>query len=265
MKYILLAVMSLCWSVASVADGDLADAVAGEHRTEAYRARDSFRHPVETLNFFRVEPEHTVVEIWPGGGWYTEILAPYLKPRGRLYAAHFPSESAVNYFRKLRAGFEDKLAANPQVYGAVNVATFDPSRGVLSVPSGSADRVLTFRNVHNWLRDNSEEQAFELFFEALKPGGMLGVVEHRTDVERDRQWMLENGYMTTDQVVSLATAAGFELVAETEVNANPADVAEYPAGVWSLPPTLRLGDTDRDRYLAIGESDRMTLLFVKPQ
>jgi|SRR5690606_33261473 len=264
MKKYLFVLVALVLPFASLQAAELAAILNGEQRSEASRARDIFRHPGETLAFFRVEPTMTVVEIWPGSGWYTEILAPLLKDEGQLFGAHFPANTPVAYFNKVRDAFVAKLEADPGSYGAVEVVEFSPGKGVLEVPDGSADRVLTFRNVHNWLRDNSEQQAFELFFKALKPGGMLGVVEHRAPPGKDRQWMLDKGYMTEASVIALAEAAGFVLVARSEINANPKDSADHPAGVWSLPPTLRLGDTGRDTYLAIGESDRMTLLFSKP-
>lgn len=244
--------------------GSLEAIIEGPQRSEENRLRDTFRHPRETLEFFQLTPDMSVVEIWPGGGWYTEILAPYLREKGKLYAAHFADPSPVAYFNKVRGDFVGKLEQDPANYSAVETVVFDPARGVLGVPEASADRVVTFRNVHNWLRDNSEQAAFELFFKALKPGGMLGVVEHRAPAGKDRQWMLDYGYMGEDTVIGLAEKAGFMLVARSEINANPKDTADHPAGVWSLPPTLRLGDTDRDKYLAVGESDRMTLLFIKP-
>lgn len=244
---------------------DLPTILAGDHRSEENRARDTYRHPHETLRFFRVDPGMTVVEIWPGGGWYTEILAPYLKEEGTLYAAHFPATGEIPYYQRVRAGFEEKVAADPDTYGEIILTEFDPAAGVLDVPPGEADRVLTFRNVHNWLRSESEETAFELFYRALKPGGMLGVVEHRSGGNADRRWMLENGYMDQAYVVELAEKAGFQYAGESGVNANPADTADHPKGVWTLPPTLRLGEENRQHYLDIGESDRMTLLFVKPR
>ncbi|MEZ5530062.1 MAG: methyltransferase [Porticoccaceae bacterium] len=233
------------------------------HRTAAFVARDVWRHPVETLAFFEVQPGMNVVEIWPGAGWYTEILAP-LVGEGEFYAAHFPSGIGVEFYDLSRKDFEAKLAADPQVYGRVKLATFDPSRKLLDVPEGSADRVLTFRNVHNWLRSDSEAEAFRLFFRALKPGGILGVVEHRAKENTCRPQMVTSGYVTEDYVIELARDAGFVLEGKSEINANPRDRTIYPAGVWTLPPTLRLGDQDRDKYLAIGESDRMALKFRKP-
>ena len=249
----------------SVAAADLTAILSGDHRSVENRQRDEFRHPRETLDFFAIDSTMTVMEVWPGAGWYTEILAPLLKDEGKLYAAHFSSDSPVPYFNKVRKEFIEKLGADPVVYGNVDVVEFNPGSGVLDVADSSVDRVVTFRNVHNWLRDNSEEQAFALFYKVLKPGGMLGVVEHRAPPGKDRQWMLDNGYMTEAAVIELAEKAGFKLVAKSEINANPLDKSDHPAGVWSLPPTLRLGDTDREKYSAIGESDRMTLLFRKAE
>ena len=264
MKTLILSLLCFAFPLQGAWAMDLEDIIAGPQRAEDNRKRDEFRHPVETLRFFQVAPEMTVVEVWPGMGWYTEILAPYLKDSGKLYAAHFVASSEVPYFNKIRGEFSAKLAADPDNYGGVEVVELNPGRSLLAIADGSADRVLTFRNVHNWLRDNSEQKAFELFFKALKPGGMLGVVEHRAPQDKDRQWMLDNGYVTEAYVIELAENAGFTLVERSDINSNPSDNAEHPSGVWSLPPTLRLGDTDREKYLAIGESDRMTLLFAKP-
>lgn len=240
-----------------------ADPLQGEHRTPEFAERDVWRHPGETLSFFDVEPGMTVVEIWPGGGWYTEILAPLIQA-GTLYAAHFSTGIGVEFYDLSRQRFEEKLLANPSIYGEVKLSTFDPARGQLLTPEAAADRVLTFRNVHNWLRTDSEQQAFELFYQALKPGGILGVVEHRAKEGTPREKMLISGYMTEAYVIELAENAGFVLEAKSDINANPKDSADHPAGVWTLPPTLRLGSENREKYLAIGESDRMTLKFRKP-
>ena len=264
------AIAAVAWLViltfgeALAADDPLRAAVDGPHRTPAFAARDEYRHPYETLDFFKVKPNMTVVEIWPAAGWYTEIPAPYLKDEGSYLAAHFSPDTELDYFRKSLDGFRDKLAASPDHLGAVKLVVFDPARGVLGVPDGSADRVLTFRNVHNWLRDDSEGRAFELFFRALKPGGILGVVEHRGKPGIDREAMLTSGYMDEESVIALATKAGFRLDARSEINANLRDTKDHPSGVWTLPPSLRLGEQDREKYQAIGESDRMTLRFVKP-
>mgnify|MGYP006188411795 CR=1 FL=1 len=256
-----LCAQMLCHSVAADA---LTDAVNGEHRTPAFTERDKFRHPVATLEFFEVEPTHAVVEIWPGAGWYTEILAPYLQQKGALYLAHFPENSKVEYFVRSREKFMQKLSDNPTVYSKVVITEFGPNADSPMAPPRIADRVLTFRNVHNWLSDDFAEQAFPQFYRALKPGGLLGVVEHRAKPGASLEEMRESGYVTEEYVVQLATEAGFELVAKSEINANPKDTADHPSGVWTLPPSLRLGDKDREKYIAIGESDRMTLKFRKP-
>jgi predicted methyltransferase len=231
-------------------------------RSAANMARDEFRHPFATLDFFGIQSVMDVVEISPGGGWYTEILAE--KVQGTLYAAHFNPEAKSAYYRNSRAKFEEKIASQPALYGNLELHTFDAGAGLLTTPDNSADAVLTFRNVHNWMRSGSEGRAFELFFTTLKPGGVLGVVEHRAKPDTDLQTMIQSGYVTQKYVIELAEQAGFIFEASSEINANSADTADHPKGVWTLPPSLRLGDKDRDRYLAIGESDRMTLRFRKP-
>lgn len=252
----------------AAADAGLRAAITGDHRTPAFVARDAHRHPHATLKFFGIQPQFTVVEIWPGGGWYTEILAPYLRERGKLYAAQFPEATAVAYYRELREGFLAKLAAAPDIYDRVEVTEFLPPEHLDIAPAGSADLVLTFRNVHNWaMRGGGEARtlaAFRAFHRALKPGGVLGVVDHRLPPDRPLADQEESGYLREDFVIGVAAKAGFELAARSEINGNPRDSADHPRGVWSLPPSLRGGDEDRERYLAIGESDRMTLKFVKP-
>jgi len=240
-----------------------ADLLQSPDRTPAFVERDVYRHPAETLDFFGVKPTMTVVEIWPGGGWYTEILAPFLES-GKLYAAHFAKNSGIKYFDKSRLFFDEKIKADTELYQSLVMAEFSPKMNTLSVPDGSADAVLTFRNVHNWLRSINEAEAFALFYKALKPGGVLGVVEHRAKAETSWETMKQSGYMTEAYVIALAEKAGFVLDAKSEINANPKDSADHPKGVWTLPPTLRLQDKDREKYLAIGESDRMTLRFKKP-
>ncbi|ORE86351.1 hypothetical protein ATO7_13678 [Oceanococcus atlanticus] len=244
-------------------------AIDGEHRTASFRARDDARHPYQTLEFFGITPDMTVVELWPGGGWYSEILAPYLKPHGVLYAAHFDPETEIEYFRRSRQRYEAKLAADPQTYSQVRLSVFDPPHKLEIAPPGSADAVLTFRNVHNWyMRGGGEDKlsaAFRAMYVALKPGGILGVVDHRLPPERPFSDQDASGYMRTDLVIDVAREVGFELVDGSEINANPADTADHPKGVWTLPPSLRLGEENADYYLTIGESDRMTLKFVKPQ
>ncbi|MEM0953815.1 MAG: methyltransferase [Pseudomonadota bacterium] len=275
-----LARSSLCLLVASLlgcasAWADVAaleQAVAGDQRTPSYAARDAYRNPVQTLALFDVQPYHTVVEIWPGGGWYTEILAPYLRTRGKLIAAHYDaSDTQASYRPRAREAFERKLAANKRVYDQVEIASlmFDEAEKSLTIsaaPSGSADRILTFRNTHGWRARGLEHVAFEHFFDVLKPGGKLGVVQHMADEDQD--WMSRNiGYLGRDYVIAVATAAGFELEAEGFFNLNPLDTKRHENGVWQLPPNLRglESDAEKDRHRAIGESERMTLLFVKPE
>lgn len=263
----LFSVLALGAAIASsaVTADAIQNAVESSHRSESFKVRDDQRHPVETLSAFQVGSADTVLEIWPGSGWYTEILAPMLKDDGRLIAAHFPTETDINYYTTSRMNFVEKLAETPDVYGKVELAQMVPNQGVVGVEEASVDRVLTFRNVHNWLRGGNEQTVFNSFFSVLKPGGMLGVVEHRANEGASREEMLRSGYVTQSYVIQLAEAAGFELVEAFEINANALDTKNYEGGVWSLPPTLRHGDQDRAKYVAIGESDRMTLLFRRPE
>lgn len=249
------------------ADDDAAKAlraaIEGKHRTPAFKARDKYRHPFETLMFFGIKPDMTVVEIWPGGGWYTEILAPFLKGSGKLYAAHRNRDTKDERFLRSIRRFDEKLAARPDIYGEVIVTELSQTKTAIA-PPGSADMVLTFRNVHNWMRFGFARTIFEAMYTALKPGGILGVVEHRADPEEFPDPQALSGYVHEEQVIQMAEDVGFKLVAKSEINANPKDTRDHPEGVWTLPPTLRLGEKDREKYLAIGESDRMTLKFIKP-
>jgi predicted methyltransferase len=242
------------------ADTAIAAAVDGPGRSEANRARDVWRHPRETLGFFGVKPEDEVVEIWPGGGWYSEILAPLLREGGTYYAAG--NGSALSGARAL-------LAKDPATYGKIRFAAFPAGVAAATepaVPAGSADVVLTFRNVHNWMMAAKPygDEAFRQMFAMLKPGGTLGVVEHRLPESADPALEKSSGYIKVSTVRRLAEGAGFRLVASSEINANPADTKDHPNGVWSLPPTLQGKEVGRDHFLAIGESDRMTLKFVRP-
>jgi predicted methyltransferase len=245
-------------------DPALDKAIAADHRTPAFRARDVYRHPKETLEFFGIQPHQTVVEIWPSGGWYAEILAPYLRERGTYYAAGFVTDDSASKYRKeLQAAFVAKLAARPDLYDRVVVTELGKPDRWTACPAGTADLVLTFRNVHNWMNADYEAEMFRAFHAALKPGGVLGVVEHRARPGTSREDMKKSGYVTEEAVIRMAEAAGFRLDVRSEANANPKGTKDYPEGVWTLPPGLRLGETDRAKYLAIGESDRMTLRFVK--
>ena len=225
-------------------------------------SRDQYRNPTQTLAFFGLQPEMDVVEISPGGGWYTEVLADFIE--GNLMAAHYDPNSERAYYRRSFKRFEKKMSSNSSLYSNVKMYIFDAGENLLTVPNSSADALVTFRNVHNWLRSNTEGSSFNLFFKALKPGGVLGVVEHRAPPGTDRDTMLASGYMPQDYVIQLALDAGFIFEASSEINANKKDTANHPKGVWTLPPSLSLGEKDREKYLAIGESDRMTLRFRKP-
>lgn len=238
----------------------LQKAIAAPTRTPANVARDRYRHPLQTLTFFGVKPTDTVVEIWPGGGWYSEILAPYLSNGGGAYIAA-STEKGLTGINKL-------VAAKPAVYAKVATATFPVlAAGGTPVAPGSADAVLTFRNVHNWMmaKEPYEAQAFAQMFAMLKPGGTLGIEEHRLPDKADAARERSSGYVKVSTVRRLAEAAGFRFVGQSQVNANPRDTANHPEGVWTLPPTYELGNKDRARYAAIGESDRMTMRFVKPK
>jgi predicted methyltransferase len=236
----------------------------GAHRSAANIARNEYRHPVETLSFFGLQSGMTVIEILPGGGWYTEILAPFLKGNGTYYAAHFSENPPLSYMRPNLEQFKARLAADPEIYGETILTHLNPPSETAIAPPGSADLAMTFRNVHNWVMAGTQHEFFAAFFTALKPGGVLGVVEHRAPPGSSMEFMQTSGYVTQDYVIELAQQAGFEFVAAAEINANPLDTKDYAEGVWTLPPTLQLGEQDRARYLAIGESDRMTLKFVKP-
>lgn len=243
---------------AAIPSAEIKAAIADGQRSAANRARDQYRHPAETLAFFGVKPTDRVVEFSPGGGWYTEILAPLVNGKGS-YVALVPARGVE--------GAQKMLAAKQAWFGTTSVATLDPAAGTSTVPAGSADVVLTFRNVHNLLMNDDPKAAagaFAAFFTALKPGGTLGVVDHRLPEDMDTALEKKSGYIKRSTVVRLAEAAGFKLAGESQVNANPKDTHDHPGGVWTLPPTLTLKDQDRAKYTAIGESDRFTLKFVKP-
>jgi len=244
----------------------LQQVLAGDWRSAANVARDPYRHPQQTLQFFGVQPQQTVVEIVPGGGWYAEILAPLLREHGHYVAAvvdpaALPAGNGRDYQQRTRDGLDKQFAAAPAQFDRAAVVTYDPAKPVFGAP-GSADVVLTFRNVHNWRSAGQAEGMFKGFFDVLKPGGTLGVVEHRakSDVADDDK----SGYVGQAQVIALAEAAGFTLQESSEINANPRDTKDYPGGVWTLPPGNRHDAADAAKYQAIGESDRMTLRFVKP-
>jgi predicted methyltransferase len=242
--------------------------LAMPHRSQVNKARDQYRHPAQTLAFFGLTENQTVVEITPGGGWYTEILAPFLRASGRYIAvindpAKTNSEGAKNYYSKQNAEFDAKLKANPELYDKTQTIMIDGGAPDLGAP-GSADMVLTFRNAHNWMSQGSEKAMFKAFFTVLKSGGKLGMTDHRALPGTDWKVSSKTGYVSEESVIKLAEEAGFVLFDRSEINANPKDTRDHPEGVWTLPPTLALGDKDKEKYLAIGESDRMTLVFRKP-
>jgi len=232
---------------------EIAAAIAAPNRTAANIARDKYRHPAETLSFFGIKPDHAVVEYMPAGGWYTEILAPLLRDKGTFYAA----QPAGRGFDALKA----KLDGAPAAYDKVKLVPW-PETGIAP---GSIDTLLTFRNIHNMVMRGSEAASFKTFYDLLKPGGTLGIVDHRLPEDRDGALEKTSGYLKASTVRRLAEAAGFVFEESAEINANPKDSADWEKGVWMLPPTLSNGEGDRDKYLAVGESDRMTLRFRKPE
>jgi predicted methyltransferase len=281
--FLLLSGSALAADHAAVADKALQAAVAGAQRSPKLAARDRYRHPVEELAFFGIRPNMTVVEIWPGEGYWTEILAPYLHDRGVYYTATFETDwgDSLNapappvagsmsnldlekHMEERNREFHAKLDADPSVYGKVRVTTFGNGHYDIA-PAGSADLVVSFRNIHNWMAPLPfADAAFVAFFKALKPGGILGIEEHRGRTDRPQDPEAVSGYVREDYTIRLAEKAGFRLVGSSEINANPKDTKDWPAGVWTLPPSLILGDKDRDKYLSIGEGDNFVLKFQKP-
>ena len=245
-------------------------AVAGSWRSAADRARDPWRHPAESLRFWGLKPGQTVVEFWPGAGWYSDIIAPYLAATGgRFIAADLSASDPEG--RAMADAYRRRLEAAPGLYGKVAFSTFGPASGPVA-PAASADLVLFLRNLHNWMAAGLAEKAFRDAFAALKPGGVLGVEEHRADPAAVPDVMAASGYVPQAYVVQLGKEAGFDLAQASEINANPKDHHDHPFGVWTLPPVRRSSPRgqppdpkfDHSPYDAIGESDRMTLKFVKP-
>jgi len=259
---ILLSTLLTVSGAAIAKDKDLGVALAGSHRTPELVARDSVRKPQEELEFFGIKPTMTVLEINPGGGYWTEILAPYLKDKGTYYTTVSP-RSMGDRAVKAADAWQAKLDTNKAVYGKVKVAEF--GRGTTDIiPEGTADLVVTFRNVHNWMMGGTETEAFAAFFKALKPGGILGVEEHRGRTDQPQDPKGQSGYVREDYATALAEKAGFKLIGKSEILANPKDSKDYPGGVWTLPPTLRNGEQDKAKYLAIGEADNFVMKFQKP-
>ncbi len=269
-KYALALALGLSVNAAFADVALLHQAVEGKHRTEVNTQRDVYRNPIKTLDFFGIKPNHTVVEIWPGGGWYTEILAPYLKKDGKLIAAHYDEQDTqANYRPRSRQGFDKKIAGN-KVYNSVDTQSlvFDETSKTLKqgvASSNSVDRVVTFRAMHGMYSRGITDAAFAHYFDILKPGGKFGLVQHHADENQD--WQSKNiGYVGKQYIIDAAHKAGFTLEAQAYFNSNALDTKRYDGGVWRLPPSLK-GHTDDEKkaYQAIGESDRMTLLFIKPK
>jgi predicted methyltransferase len=258
--FILLLVVTASMSQADDVNWD--ELLTNPARSQENRARDVYRHPRETLEFFEIAPDQAVLEVWPTRGWYSEILAPMLKDDGNYSVAHFNPESAVGFLKKARADYVQKMASQPKIYDDVKIYTLEFPTNEL--PGEKFDRVVTFRNVHNWIRMGSVEPMFKAFYASLKPGGILGVVEHRAPADFTEEQQMKSGYVTEEFTIAAAKKAGFEFVSGSDINNNPKDTKDYPKGVWTLPPTLALGDVDKQKYLAIGESDRFTLKFRKP-
>jgi len=250
-------------SASSAGAQAIAKAVAGDWRSEKFKARDRYRHPAETLAFFGLRPGMRLIELTPGGGWYAEILAPLLKGNGTYTAAIVTPKKKEGEDAQDKDALSKKFAGDAAHYGDAKVVQFDlkaPSLG----PANSADMVVTFRNVHNWVMADAAPGMFKASFDVLKPGGVFGVVDHRAAAGADLEKIKQSGYLPEDLVIKMATDAGFKLDAKSEINANPKDTKDYEQGVWTLPPTYRLGEQDKEKYAAIGESDRFTLKFVKP-
>lgn len=267
MQYSIPALLALVSGFTSAASAEvepsLQAAIASEFRSKD-AVRDKYRHPAETLTFFQVKPTDTVIEITPGGGWYSNILGPYLAKQGKLIAASFPHDARPAFRGRMGKRFEAHVAKNAAQFATTEVIHFYPPANP-SMGEAIADVVVTFRNTHNWINDGVEQQVVAAAFKALKPGGVFGVVQHRGREGANPQKSAGTGYVPSDYVIKLATEAGFVLEARSEVNANPKDIKAYRRGVWTLPPSLRLGERDKAKYLAIGESDRMTLRFRKPR
>ncbi|WP_210413991.1 class I SAM-dependent methyltransferase [Luteithermobacter gelatinilyticus] len=238
----------------------LEEAIAGAHRSPQNVARDRYRHPLETLRFFGIEPHMTVVEIWPGGGgWYQEILAPYLRDQGRYISASYNPDSSRDYYVRSLKKEKDRLQSRPDLYGKVEMTILEDPDHYDIAPAGSADMVLSFRNFHNWMSGGYDEKVLRAVYKALKPGGIFGLVDHRSPTKESK-----GGYVSVGYVKELAAKVGFEFVAASEINANPKDTGDHEKGVWTLPPTLAGNPVDHARMKAIGESDRFTLKFRKP-
>ena len=256
----------LCIQPTVLYSHSLDEVISGNHRSEENKSRDIYRHPKETLDFFGIKEEMTVVEVWPSAGWYTEIIAPYLNDSGQYISASFDINSDRDYFKRMAQLFLSKLNDHPELYGNVDHGIFElPDRIEITEP-GTADMVLTFRNIHNWMGRGQESIAMNAFYVMLKPGGILGVVEHRGDESVPQDPVSKSGYVNESYMIKIAKEAGFILDASSEINANPLDTKSHIEGVWTLPPTYRAQSDEQKKALDLmGESDRFTLRFKKPE
>ena len=253
----ILSILILCSFTTHVFSHDLEGAINSSDRSSKNIVRDEYRNPYETLSFFEIESNMKVVELSPGGGWYTEILANYLHDPGMLIAAHFDKDSERAYFKRGRANFEKKISSSP-MYENVKIVDLSSS---LAEPE-SIDAVITFRNLHNWLGSQAD-LIFSNSYKVLKTGGIFGIVEHRAKPGTSFEDMKKSGYVTEEYAIEMAEKHGFELVSKSDINSNSKDTKDHPKGVWTLPPSFRLKEVDKEKYTEIGESDRMTLLFKK--
>lgn len=270
MKSIFFSVLVLFFSSTTFAGNltfaeQVAAGAQGEHRSDANKARDQYRHPAETLEFFGIQDGDTVMEIWPGGGWYTEILAPAMRDHGTLIIATWDPEveGQPSYRYELPKKMEENFEQHPEIYDQVTFEYFSPPDSPSLGEAGSLDVIVTFRNTHGWISAGQAQDIFNEFARVLKPGGILGVVQHRAEEGSDPQVSAKQGYVSEAAVKEIAANAGFEFEASSEVNANPKDTKDHSKGVWTLPPGHATGDEDKEKYAAIGESDRMTLRFRK--
>jgi len=266
-KFSSVVILILSFGITPVIADDVNDLeiiINSQHRAESNRVRDQYRHPQQTLNFMGIKPSMSVVEIWPGKGWYTEILAPWLKQGGgHFIAAGFPQNAGPRWRQDMQQEYQDWLNASPDYYDEVNIVEIGPPDLWTLGPDESVDAVLTFRNMHNWVKGGYGKEMFNAIYHVLKPGGILGLVDHRAEKGTDLETMNRSGYLTEALIIKMAEQAGFILKEKSELNANPLDGKNHPKGVWTLPPSLRLGDENKEKYLAIGESDRATFLFIK--
>ncbi|MFQ3245445.1 MAG: putative methyltransferase [Arenicella sp.] len=267
---VLAAVTILSAQLVSAMDADLVArleaASHGDHRSDKNQARNQYRNPIGTLAFFGLQPNMTILEIGPGGGWYTEVIAPAMRDTGVYIAGSYDVEieGQAKYRYRQHQALLDRIKDQPELYGQIKVASYSPPESRNLWQQNSVDMVVTFRSSHGWTREGMIDDVYSDFFKVLKPGGVLGVVQHRAPADGDVLAWAKKGYVAEARVIQAAEKAGFLLDAKSEINANSKDLKDHDDGVWRLLPTLSLGDHDREKYMTIGESDRMTLRFKKP-